>query len=170
MATASSATENNQEIQQTSGDIPISVPSYQIQGPNAEYIRKHQFSRITKHYQIENADKFPFHHRLLRNTLEAFLPDNVRSHHHWSSCYATFGLDLYIEKQIMQAYVEHMGLYEHSMRTLREKFTPYLAHYLYKPDGIRFTTIESDFNTAVQAVAHPPPPPAECSKETKSDK
>ena len=134
-------------------------PWYELRGPNAAYVRKHQFLCITQHYNIEDPNKFPFHHRILKNTLEAFLPDCMSDFGTYRG-FATFGLDTSLQKIIIQAYVEHMGLYEHSMRILREKFTPYLTHYLYKPDGKRFAALETNFNTvATKAAVAPPTPP-----------
>ena len=115
-------------------------PWYETQEPNAEYVRKHQFSRITKEKNIENADTFPFHHRILKNTLEVFLPNGMTGFGSYRG-YATFGLDTTIEKKIIQAYEEQMYLYKRGMRVLCTKFTPYLMHHLYKPDGIRFRLV-----------------------------
>ena len=147
-------TEEQTITQTTAESTPVDTePWYETQCPNAQYVRKHQLSRITKHYNIENGDKFPFHHRILKNTLEVFLPDDGMNNFGSYRGYSTFGLDLDLEKQIINAYVEHMYLYERSMRVLQTEFTPYLLHYLYKPNGIRFMGLSHHFNTVVAGAA-----------------
>ena len=84
-----------------------------------------------------------------KNTLEVFLTDDGMNNFGSYRGYSTFGLDLDLEKQIINAYVEHMYLYERSMRVLQTEFTPYLLHYLYKPNGIRFMGLFYNFNTVV---------------------
>ena len=142
-------------------------PWYENSCPNAEYVRKDQLSRITRHYNIQNKNEFAFHHRVIKNTLEAFLPDGMDTFGSYRG-YATFGLDPDIEKQITQAYVSQMNNYEHNMQVLRTKLTPYLLHYLYKPGGKRTPALASHFTDTAAAAAgadiasassNPPIPP-----------
>ena len=118
-------------------------PWYEIQGPNAEYVRKHQFQRLTEHYNIAEAKLFPFHQRILQNALDIFIPDSMKNFGSYRG-YGTFGLDTDVEKQITNAYQDQMHLYEQSMQRLRQNLPPLVVHYLYKPEGLRYGVVAEE--------------------------
>ena len=120
-----------------------SGPWYEIQGPNAEYVRKHQFSRLTERYNIVGTNLFPFQQRILQNALDIFIPDSMNNFGSYRG-YGTFGLDTDVEKQITNAYQDQMHLYEQSMQRLRQNFTPLVIHYLYKPGGLRYGVVAEE--------------------------
>ncbi len=120
-----------------------SGPWYEIQGPNAEYVRKHQFSRLTKRYNIVDPDLFPFQQRILQNALDIFIPDSMQNFGSYRG-YGTFGLDMNVEKQITGAFVDQLHLYEQSMQRLRQHLTPLVIHYLYKPEGLRYGVVAEE--------------------------
>ena len=114
-----------------------SGPWYECQGPNAAYVRKHQFQRLCTHYKITNEVDFPYHQRLLQNLLDIYIPDSMGNFGSYRG-YGMFGLDIPIEKNITTAYTEYNQPYLQSMNILSEKLKPFLIHWLYKPGGKRY--------------------------------
>ena len=103
---------------------------YEETGPDATYVRgdvrdklKYSYNTI---YTKETVD-----HILLKH-----IPDSKTDFGSYRG-YATFGL----EKNIWSDIYKDMDALIMATDTIRDKFTPYVVHWLYKPKGIRMKVI-----------------------------
>tara|TARA_A100001015_G_scaffold321219_1_gene450840 strand:- start:1000 stop:1371 length:372 start_codon:yes stop_codon:yes gene_type:complete len=109
-------------------------PWYECQGPNAKYVREDVLSYITpkiseiEHYENEFKN-------IKENAILKIIPDDRNDFGSFRG-YATFGMKQKIAKKVLEEIKVQI-----SYLILKNKFIPYIKHYLYKPDGIRMKKI-----------------------------
>jgi hypothetical protein len=106
----------------------MSGPWYECQGPNAKKVRED----VLNHINIVNKNKSNSEKdEIIKNALLKIIPDNRNDFGSWRG-YATFGVKAEIAKEVIKEIQRNYALL-----TIKKKFTPYVLHYLYKPNGIR---------------------------------
>ena len=106
----------------------MSGPWYECQGPNAKKVRED----VLNHINIVNKNKSNSEKdEIIKNALLKIIPDNRNDFGSWRG-YTTFGVKAEIAKEVIKEIQRNYALL-----TIKKKFTPYVLHYLYKPNGIR---------------------------------
>ena len=96
---------------------------YEQQGPDADYVRQHILSKLR--FDVHETDA-------IKDILLKHIPDSKTDFGSYRG-YATFGL----EKEILDAIRADIDSRRDALATLKNKFTQYVVHFLYKPDGYR---------------------------------
>lgn len=125
----------------------MSGPWYECVGPKADEVRKDVYKYITS----SNIGRVKYQKqkdKIIQEALHKIIPDSRNDFGSWRG-YATFG----VMRQVAGEVMKEIRL-KYSMFILRIKFTPYVIHHLYKPDGMRFIHISN--NTLVgRSVENP---------------
>jgi hypothetical protein len=100
---------------------------YEEYGPNAEYVRGHIFMKLDKKYSFSPNEKNAIETILLKH-----IPDSKTDFGSYRG-YASFGL----EKEIWDAIKADIDSRKSALTILKDKFTRYVIHFLYKPNGYR---------------------------------
>jgi len=108
-------------------------PWYEETGPDAKYIREHNFDKF-KVPEITNNE--------LNNILLKHIPDSKNDFGSWRG-YHSFNVLKELKSIIEKLYNKKIN---NSMETLNKKFVPYVVHYLYKPGGLYMKKAEVEFN------------------------
>ena len=110
-------------------------PWYECSGPTARQVRED----VLKHINIIKTGSDEYENekdKIIHEALFEIIPDSRNDFGSWRG-YSTFGvkneLANEVKKKIKAGY---------ALLTLNKKFTPYVVHYLYKPDGIRTKNIK----------------------------
>ena len=115
----------------------MSGPWYECVGPTAEEVRKDVYKYISSSnigrvkYQKEK-DK------IIQKALHEIIPDSRNDFGSWRG-YATFG----VMQQVAGEVMKEIRL-KYSLFILKQEFTPYVIHHLYKPGGMRFVEISEN--------------------------
>ena len=124
-------------------NLDLEGPWYQHIGPNAEYVRKEiEREFIHKiHTFISNNSKLN-NWNLLLQSIKIIIPDSEENFGSWKM-YAKNNIKNKLIQKIKYTY--NIKLRKQAIQILQDKMTPYIIHYLYKPYGIRFKKLQSDF-------------------------
>jgi hypothetical protein len=112
----------------------MSGPWYESQGPNAEQVRKDVLSNINKFqvgkdtYQKEKND-------IIQKAIMKIIPDTRNDFGSYRG-YATFNLKTELANEVIKEVRKNYALL-----IIKKKFTRFVTHHLYKPDGIRMKKI-----------------------------
>ena len=104
-------------------------PWYENQGPNAEQVRED----VLKYINVVNKGNDLYEKekdKIIEGALLKIIPDSRNDFGSWRG-YATFGVKTEIAKEVIKEIQRN-----YAVLTLKNKFTPYVMHYLYKPNGI----------------------------------
>lgn len=113
-------------------------PWYEETGPDAKYIREHNFDKF-KVPEITNNE--------LNNILLKHIPDSKNDFGSWRG-YAVFGLDEKIFNNIkkdIKILVDDKRI-KRAYKTLNDKFKPLVIHKLYEPNGYMTKIISNRTN------------------------
>ena len=108
----------------------MSGPWYESQGPNAEQVRKDVLNYINTiqvgkdTYQKEKND-------IIQKAIMKIIPDTRNDFGSYRG-YATFNLKAEFAKAVIKEVRKNYALL-----IIKKKFTPFVMHHLYKPDGMR---------------------------------
>ena len=106
----------------------MSGPWYECQGPSANQVRED----VLNHINIVNKNKDNYEKdKIIEDAMLKIIPDSRNDFGSWRG-YATFGVKAEIAKEVIKEIQRNYALL-----TIKKKFTPYVLHYLYKPNGIR---------------------------------
>lgn len=111
---------------------------YQVQGPNAEYVRNHQLTVWEK--KIGKAQICESTRELIKHILKIHIPDSLTDFGSYRG-YATFGLLMRKRTEIENHLIRQLDARRRAKDKLSQKFLPYVLHYLYKPNGMRYKKI-----------------------------
>lgn len=113
----------------------MSGPWYECQGPSAAEVRKD----VLSHLNIVNINMLdPYKKekdKIINEALMKVIPDSRNDFGSWRG-YATFGVKNELTKEVLPIIQK-----KYAMLVLQKKFTPYVIHQLYKPDGPRYSQI-----------------------------
>ena len=124
-------------------NLDLEGPWYQHMGPNAGDIRKeieHEFidgihTFISTNSKLNNWS-------ILLQSINIVIPDSEENFGSWKM-YAKSNIKIKLIKKIKNTY--NIELVKLAMQILHDKMIPYVIHYLYKPNGIRFKKLKSNF-------------------------
>ena len=105
-------------------------PWYECQGPTAEQVRED----VLKYINIVNKGNDLYEKekdKIIEDAMLKIIPDSRNDFGSWRG-YATFGVKAEIAKEVIKEIQRN-----YAILTIKNKFTPYVTHYLYKPNGIR---------------------------------
>ena len=108
----------------------MSGPWYESQGPNAEQVRKDVLNYINTiqvgkdTYQKEKND-------IIQKAIMKIIPDTRNDFGSYRG-YATFNLKTELANEVINEVRKNYALL-----IIKKKFTPFVMHHLYKPDGMR---------------------------------
>ena len=111
---------------------------YEETGPDAAYVRRDILNKFnTPSYGSNEWRKYSIISKeTVGHILLKHIPDSKTDFGSYRG-YATFGL----EKNIWSDIYKDMDALIMATDTIRDKFTPYVVHWLYKPKGIRMKVI-----------------------------
>ena len=110
----------------------MSGPWYECQGPTAKQVRED----VLKHINIVNQNKSnPEKDEIIKNALLKIIPNSRNDFGSWRG-YSTFGVKTEIAKEVIEEIQRN-----YAILTIKNKFTPYVTHYLYKPNGVRMKQV-----------------------------
>ena len=113
----------------------MSGPWYECQGPSAAEVRKD----VLSHINIVNVNMLdPYKKekdKIINDALMKVIPDTRNDFGSWRG-YSTFGVKNDLTKEVLPIIQK-----KYAMLVLQRKFTPYVIHQLYKPDGPRYSQI-----------------------------
>ena len=113
----------------------MSGPWYECQGPSAAEVRKDVLSHINI-VNINMLDPYKKEKdKIINETLMKVIPDTRNDFGSWRG-YSTFGVKNDLTKEVLPIIKK-----KYAMLVLQKKFTPYVIHQLYKPDGPRYSQI-----------------------------
>ena len=118
----------------------MSGPWYECAGPTAEAVRKDVYKYISS-YNIGRIKYQKEKDKIIQEALHEIIPNSRNDFGSWRG-YATFG----VMQQVAGEVMNEIRL-KYSLFILKQEFTPYVIHHLYKPGGIR--VIEDSENTLV---------------------
>ena len=117
---------------------------FQNTSPSVNYVRCHQFTKIKseivpvikKRYNLymENVDL------IIKDALNMCIP-NDRIDFRF---YDLFGLDKETKKKIYVFIARKVCNQVQSMTTIKQRFSPYIIHRLYKPNGFSYNILHRD--------------------------
>jgi len=109
----------------------MSGPWYEESGPDYKYVRN-DFSKRYKNKYKNNACVTEDD---ITRIVEGNIPEDI-SLGSWRG-YVAFGIDN-IKKECMEKAIQQRILeIENAIGVLKDKFAPYILHWLYKPEGMR---------------------------------
>ena len=109
-------------------------PWYECQGPNAEQVRED----VLKYINIVNKGNDLYEKekdKIIEDALLKIIPDSRNDFGSWRG-YATFGVKIELANEVITEIQRN-----YAILTIKNKFTPYVTHYLYKPNGIRMKQV-----------------------------
>ena len=113
----------------------MSGPWYECQGPSDAQVRKD----VLSHINIVNVNMLdPYKKekdKIINDALMKVIPDTRNDFGSWRG-YSTFGVKNDLTKEVLPIIQK-----KYAMLVLQKKFTPYVIHQLYKPDGPRYSPI-----------------------------
>jgi hypothetical protein len=112
---------------------------YEENAPDAEYVRKDQLTIWEK--KIGPAKMCKSRRDLIKHILKIHIPDSLNNFGSPSYCYRTFGLLMSKKADIENHIWRKLHARQRAINKLSKNFTPYIVHYLYKPDGGRYKEI-----------------------------
>ena len=113
----------------------MSGPWYECQGPSAAEVRKDVLRQIN-FVNINMLDPYKKEKdKIINEALMKVIPDSRNDFGSWRG-YATFGVKNELTKEVLPIIQK-----KYAMLVLQKKFTPYVIHQLYKPDGPRYSQI-----------------------------
>ena len=110
----------------------MSGPWYECQGPTAKHVRED----VLNHINIVNKNKDNYEKdKIIEDAMLKIIPDSRNDFGSWRG-YSTFGVKAEIAKEVIKEIQRN-----YAILTIKNKFTPYVTHYLYKPNGIRMKQV-----------------------------
>lgn len=124
-------------------NLYLEGPWYQHTGPDAGYVRKEiEREFIDGIHKFINSNSKLNDWNLLLQVIKAVIPDSEEHFGSWKM-YAKSNIKIKLIQKIKHTY--NIELRKLAIKILQNKIVPYIIHYLYKPNGIRFKKIKSDF-------------------------
>ena len=105
------------------------MPWYEDTCPDAAYVRRDILNKLKRKYSIYSKET-------VNRILLKHIPDSKTDFGSYRG-YATFGL----EKDIWSSIYKDMDVFIRATEIIRDKLTPYVIHWLYKPKGIRMKLV-----------------------------
>lgn len=123
----------------------MSEPWYQTMGPCASQVRQDVFKYITENFYNEDIKEFdhdftneltPQRSKIIRKVIFQIIPDTRNDFGSYRG-YTTFNVINKISFEV----IKEIEIQDKAINIINNKLTPYLKHYLYKPNGIRMKQI-----------------------------
>ena len=112
----------------------MSGPWYECVGPTAKEVRTDVLNHINIVQIGFDPDKKE-KDKIINDALMKIIPDSRNDFGSWRG-YSTFGVKAEIAKEVIKEIQRN-----YAILTIKNKFTPYVTHYLYKPNGIRMKQV-----------------------------
>ena len=117
---------------------------YEIEGPCASQVRQDVLKYITNIFYDEE-ELTPQRNKIIRKVIYQIVPDTRND---FGSYRGYSNLNVCIELSL--EVIKEMEIQDNAIYIINNKLTPYIQHYLYKPNGIRMKQIAE--NTSVGKI------------------
>lgn len=114
---------------------------YEIEGPCSSQVRQDVLKYITNNFYDEE-ELTPQRNKIIRKVINQIVPDTRNDFGSYRG-YSTFN----VCKEISFEVIKEMEIQDNAIDIINSKLTPYIQHYLYKPNGIRMKHVAR--NTSV---------------------
>ena len=116
-------------------------PFYEIEGPCPSQVRQDVLKYITNNFYDE--EKLTNQrNKIIRKVINQIIPDTRNDFGSYRG-YSTFN----VCKEISFEVIKEIEIQDKAIDIINSKLTPYIQHYLYKPNGIRMKQVAE--NTSV---------------------
>jgi hypothetical protein len=116
-------------------------PFYEIEGPCPSQVRQDVLKYITNNFYDE--EKLTNQrNKIIRKVINQIIPDTRNDFGSYRG-YSTFN----VCKEISFEVIKEIEIQDKAIDIINNKLTPYIQHYLYKPEGIRMKQVAK--NTSV---------------------
>jgi hypothetical protein len=109
---------------------------YENSGPSASQVRQDVFEYIYK----KKDNITPLTENIMQEVVLKIIPDTRNDFGSYRG-YSTFNITKKIALEVIKEVEIQEVEIQHAISILTEKFTPYVRHYLYKPNGIRMKQV-----------------------------
>ena len=110
-------------------------PFYEIEGPCPSQVRQDVLKYITNNFYDE--EKLTNHrNKIIRKVINQIIPDTRNDFGSYRG-YSTFN----VCKELSFEVIKEMEIQDNAIDIINSKLTPYIQHYLYKPNGIRMKQV-----------------------------
>jgi len=108
---------------------------YEIEGPCASQVRQDVLKYITNNFYDEE-ELTPQRNKIIRKVINQIVPDTRNDFGSYRG-YSTFN----VCKELSFEVIKEMEIQDNAIDIINSKLTPYIQHYLYKPNGIRMKQV-----------------------------
>ena len=110
-------------------------PFYEIEGPCPSQVRQDVLKYITNNFYDE--EKLTNQrNKIIRKVINQIIPDTRNDFGSYRG-YSTFN----VCKEISFEVIKQIEIQDKAIDIINSKLTPYIQHYLYKPNGIRMKKV-----------------------------
>ena len=117
---------------------------FQHTSPNVNYVRCHQFTKIKSEIAPIVKERYNLYmgniDLIIKDALNTCIPSNRIDFRF----YDLFGLDKETKKKIYAFIAHKVYNEEQSMVAIRQRFSPYIIHRLYKPNGFSYNILKEN--------------------------
>lgn len=113
---------------------------YEIEGPCASQVRQDVLKYITNNFYDEE-ELTPERNKIIRKVINQIVPDTRNDFGSYRG-YSTFN----VCKEISFEVIKEIEIQDKAIDIINSKLTPYIQHYLYKPNGIRMKQVAENTN------------------------
>ena len=114
---------------------------YEIEGPCASQVRQDVLKYITNIFYDEE-ELTPQRNKIIRKVINQIVPDTRNDFGSYRG-YSTLNVCIELSLEV----IKEMEIQDNAINIINNKLTPYIQHYLYKPNGIRMKQVAE--NTSV---------------------
>lgn len=118
----------------------MDYPFYEIEGPCANQVRQDVLKYITNNFYDEE-ELTPQRNKIIRKVIHQIVPDTRNDFGSYRG-YSTFN----VCKELSFEVIKEMEIQDNAIDIINNKLTPFIHHYLYKPDGIRMKQVAKNTN------------------------